>query len=143
METTIKTKRCPRCKLIKTTDQFYTVKTRPDGIGVYCSLCSREKSRLRTKHLTAFDRKKLSGYKKKVRISNKTWIVNKLGNKCLDCNETFPLCVYDFHHLNPKEKDIEPGLLLGRSRKVIEKKLSKCVLLCSNCHRIRHHEGNN
>jgi len=63
------------------------------------------------------------------------------GGKCEDCGGVFHRRAYDFHHLNPEEKE---GKLtqMFRSRKweYILPELDKCVLLCANCHRIRHSE---
>lgn len=62
------------------------------------------------------------------------------GGKCEDCGGIFHQCQYDFHHLNPDEKEYNLGNILKRKdfNKVIEE-LNKCVLLCSNCHRMRHY----
>lgn len=65
--------------------------------------------------------------------------VTKLGNKCADCQQSFPACVYDFHHLDPSQKDLSVSRI--RRKCDIDKfwqEVSKCVLLCSNCHRLRH-----
>ena len=68
--------------------------------------------------------------------------VEYLGGACHDCGGKFPLPVYDFHHLDPTEKEHNLGNILRRKNfSEIEKELSKCVLLCANCHRIRHFEG--
>ena len=58
------------------------------------------------------------------------------GGKCLDCSNIYPPFVFDFHHLEPKEKD--DGVAFHSSWEKIEKELKKCVMLCANCHRIRH-----
>lgn len=44
---------------------------------------------------------------------------------------------YDFHHLDPNQKDFSIGKQ-SKSFAVIRSELDKCVLLCSNCHRKRH-----
>ena len=66
------------------------------------------------------------------------------GSKCNDCEIYFPdypYVIFDFHHLNPKEKDFDWSKLKLRSESNIKLELDKCVLLCSNCHRIRHHNS--
>jgi hypothetical protein len=74
------------------------------------------------------------------------WIKHKLdaieykGGRCFDCRQTFPYPVYEFHHLDPKQKDVAWNKLRLRSKKARQEELDKCVLLCANCHRIRHHE---
>jgi len=64
--------------------------------------------------------------------------IDYLGGICKDCKGAFPDVCYDFHHKNPKSKIIEVCQILTSSWEVILVELKKCVLLCSNCHRIRH-----
>lgn len=61
------------------------------------------------------------------------------GGVCIDCKQIFPPCVLDFHHLDMKEKDKQIRIIAGKWEKV-KIELDKCILLCANCHRIRHHE---
>ncbi len=67
------------------------------------------------------------------------WLNNyKHGLSCAICNET-ESCTFDFHHLDPTEKEYNISQLVGcNSRALLEKELSKCVLLCANCHRKVH-----
>tara|TARA_R110000782_G_C14621619_1_gene393317 strand:+ start:111 stop:608 length:498 start_codon:yes stop_codon:yes gene_type:complete len=65
--------------------------------------------------------------------------VDFLGGKCIDCSGVFPLPVYDFHHLDPSVKEYNLGdRLRKKDFSGLEQELKKCVLLCANCHRIRH-----
>ena len=59
------------------------------------------------------------------------------GGKCQDCSGVFPQYVYDFHHVN-NDKDFSPSYALTMKWDKAEQELKKCVLLCANCHRIRH-----
>ncbi len=65
--------------------------------------------------------------------------VEYAGSKCYDCGESFPDCVYDFHHVDGS-KDGCVGTMTHNCRpwSVIKEEVDKCVMLCSNCHRIRH-----
>jgi len=63
--------------------------------------------------------------------------VEYLGGKCADCNESYEPFVYDFHHIDGKEYSWTKLRL--KSWDTITKELDRCVLLCSNCHRIRHY----
>lgn len=61
------------------------------------------------------------------------------GNQCYCCKQSFPLTVYDFHHLNPNEKDFSLGDKTSTVKwDKIEKEIDKCILVCANCHRMIH-----
>jgi len=76
--------------------------------------------------------------------NSKKRCVDYLGGKCSVCGlKTDFLAVYDFHHRNPNEKETGIRNLLHNSWEKLEKELNKCILVCSNCHRIIHFEGNN
>ena len=67
----------------------------------------------------------------------KAYFVELKGGRCMDCDEIFPLCCYDFDHRNPEEKEFCIGSGLGKTFEEILRELEKCDLVCSNCHRIR------
>lgn len=76
-----------------------------------------------------------------VYTENKEWAIQYLGGCCNRCKQTFPKAVYDFHHKDPSVKEASVGnLLKKKDRSKIKEELDKCELLCSNCHRIEHHE---
>ena len=59
---------------------------------------------------------------------------------CLLCAETDPICL-DFHHIDPTKKESTISYAFhSYSKKRLEEEISKCVVLCSNCHR-RVHAG--
>lgn len=60
--------------------------------------------------------------------------------ECIVCGENDYVCL-DFHHRNPKEKDLNLANIMkskgwGKERTI--KEISKCLVLCSNCHRKIH-----
>ena len=68
-------------------------------------------------------------------------VVDHKGGKCQDCGLiTEHLTLYEFHHENPKDGDITISKLIGRKQpwSRIKEELDKCILLCANCHRVRH-----
>ena len=64
------------------------------------------------------------------------------GGCCSECgfvaNEE-TIAAFDFHHLDPSEKEYTPSDMLMLKKEKVFQELDKCVLLCSNCHRIFHH----
>ena len=74
---------------------------------------------------------------------NLAYINSKRNVPCSDCGGEFPLVCMDFHHIDESTKRSTYGTsvahnLKDRSKKVIDEELDKCVVLCANCHRIRH-----
>lgn len=74
-------------------------------------------------------------------LSRMRWLTEyKDGKPCADCGKVFdPICM-DFHHVDPKLKKNEIRELLrdGYSMQTVQAEIDKCVLICSNCHRLRH-----
>lgn len=55
------------------------------------------------------------------------------GGKCVICNYNKCKQALEFHHLNGTKKFNISGSH-SRSWEAIKKELSKCILVCSNCH---------
>ncbi len=89
--------------------------------GLQCMPCRNSKAKPRT-----------LGYK----LQLKKRAVIHMGGRCHDCKQQFPLGVYDFHHLDPTQKDFSISKKTNFEEVKVE--LDKCVMLCKNCHSIRH-----
>lgn len=68
-----------------------------------------------------------------------------LGDKsCIKCGENHIGCL-DFHHRDPSQKELEVTKMAhkkyGKDR--ILQEISKCDILCANCHRKLHWEQQN
>ena len=63
--------------------------------------------------------------------------------KCLKCGEDHP-AILDFHHKDSKRKDFTVTYMTyyGYSKERIKKEISKCIVLCANCHRKLHYKEN-
>lgn len=63
---------------------------------------------------------------------------------CSQCKENHP-AVLDFHHPDPLQKEfsISRAISTGQSIKKIQSEISKCIILCSNCHRKLHYDERN
>jgi hypothetical protein len=67
------------------------------------------------------------------------YILNSKGNKCARCGIEYDgtnSCIFECHHLNPKEKEHTVRQL---RKEFLDDELKKCILLCANCHKMTHH----
>lgn len=79
--------------------------------------------------------------KKYWRIRIKERGVQALGGKCAICGGEFEDCCYDFHHLDPLQKEFaisDSNTNGARSWLHLRDEIKKCALLCANCHRLVH-----
>lgn len=78
-------------------------------------------------------------YAKYRRLDRWNAVIEILGGRCNKCNEVYPAAVYDVHHLDPTKKEFSVGnQITNVSWEKILTEISKCKLLCANCHRITH-----
>lgn len=130
-------KYCPACKTVKSKEEF-------SAHGNACKICANARSRAHyAKRMQDADwaQKKRDKAKVEHKLA-KQKAVDMMGGKCTDCGGVFPLAAFEFHHLEPGTKEGNlANILRKKNWKEAEKELSKCVLLCANCHRIRHFEG--
>lgn len=75
--------------------------------------------------------------------SRRNTAIQLLGGMCVDCKTVFPSYVYDFHHVNPLEKEFTISENMGVAKERFYREVSKCILLCANCHRIEHNKEKN
>jgi hypothetical protein len=118
-------KTCPRCRWERPIAEFYPRRDR-DGLTPYCRSCYR-----------AID------YDRQRRI--KAELVKSAGGKCVRCGYSRCLAALEFHHRDPRQKD--PQIFKTKHRRAriddaTRDELSKCDLVCSNCHREKHEEMN-
>lgn len=112
---------CKKCNTTKPLNLFVKHKQCKNGYAHYCKACD-------------------SAQTSNLRRETKLKAIEYKGGKCQRCEGIFPPSVYDFHHIDPTIKDADPGSLMGRKWEKVKEELDKCVMLCSNCHRITHAE---
>lgn len=95
----------------------------------------------RNKRYYEKNKKKYNDKVVQTRHKLKDMAVEYLGGVCSRCGQSFdPVCM-DFHHKDHKQKDFNIAIgFTNKSWPVIQKELDKCILVCSNCHRIIHKE---
>ena len=96
----------------------------------YCKYCGNSLKHRGTACRTCVSRIRRYELKKKA--------VGYLGGSCVRCGYNSHLSALEFHHLNPTEKDFNFGDMKGGKWENLKNELNKCILLCSNCHRIEH-----
>ena len=72
---------------------------------------------------------------KRHRTDNRELIRQAKSVPCLDCGQTYPYYVMDFDHRENKEFTLGNYAAMGRKQILAE--ISKCDVVCSNCHRMR------
>lgn len=70
-------------------------------------------------------------------LTRKRWDNFVAEQKCAHCRMADPECL-EFHHRNPKEKDFHVSGMLSRRWDAVMAEVSKCIVLCANCHRKEH-----
>lgn len=76
-----------------------------------------------------------SGRQKKIR-----YLLLK-GGECSICGYKYDstnAAAFDFHHVDIAEKEYSPSQILKYGEDKIQAELDKCILVCSNCHRLLH-----
>jgi hypothetical protein len=118
----MESKKCTSCNQEKPISDFYVKKGSKNGQSK-CKDCFNKYCVLRWKN-------------------RKIKFIQEKGSKCLDCGVSYPeypYVIFDFHHLDPNTKDVDWTKLRLRNEDKIREELDNCSLLCSNCHRMRHH----
>lgn len=73
----------------------------------------------------------------KWRKRTKELVVEEAGGCCSHCGYDKCINALEFHHIDPNNKIDSIASLISKARpiKMIREEASKCILLCSNCHK--------
>lgn len=94
-----------------------------------CILCGKD---------TNIRRKRCGACNTKIRRHRaKLAAIKFLGGKCKRCGWDGHPAAFEFHH-SFGNKDFQIGSAGNKSWEVLKKELTKCELLCANCHQIEH-----
>lgn len=74
-----------------------------------------------------------------MKIKSRDWVNSyKTSHPCADCNTLYPAVCMDFDHVRGKKSENVASMVYrGASNLKILEEITKCDLVCSNCHRIR------
>lgn len=129
-------KKCATCKQEKSLEEFNKNKTRKDGYQTLCKECNRERSKKYyieniDKHKKAISNRK---YKYRQQLQQ---LADSYKKECSVCYEDYPKAL-DFHHIDKKITSISNACGRLKNKEFIIKEITKCIVLCSNCHRKYH-----
>lgn len=147
-------KTCTKCHIEKPESEFHKSKHCSSGLYPSCKSCVLKQQKSRYDSMTPDQRliynsrqkdryhgilhpRKLSDERKLYRERKQRIMDIKSSHGCLRCFEADPYSL-DFHHVGEKTFEISNGKKIGESR--LGKEISKCVVLCANCHRKLHAE---
>lgn len=80
-------------------------------------------------------------YQTKQYNKRKVELIEYMGGCCVICGYNKSSSALDFHHLDPNTKETnmyKTGNIKNASLEKAKTELSKCILVCSNCHREIH-----
>lgn len=127
---------CIACKKSKNVSEFPPNKNMKDGLNRKCRLCFNEymrqwyeKPENKKKQMA---RAAVSNMRAKNRAREFIW--NYLSENPCPCGESDPV-VLEFDHLDRDSKDYNVSGMFTLSIDRIKKEISKCRVLCCNCHR--------
>ena len=130
-------KRCYKCKQEKLLECFSKNAHCKDGLSAQCKECHKI---MRKEHYEKNKQKiLLQVYKKQDEYCE--WLDGLKNKPCTDCHISYPHYVMDFDHVgNDKEFSVSHARRGNWGREKILKEISKCELVCANCHRERTHK---
>ena len=102
---------------------------------IYCYDCSGDSTR--SQNETRKHQKTI------LRRSMKKQAIKMLGGKCSKCGYDKCIDALEFHHTDPRKKDFKLGdpIIMTKTdyeKGYINKVVTKCILVCSNCHKEIH-----
>jgi hypothetical protein len=135
------TKKCSCCQSEKNVSCFAFKNKK---LGKLHSMCKECRSEYSSNHYNNNKKKYLERARKnnvKYIGRNKDFIREyKATHGCKFCNEKNPVCL-DFHHEDPRHKEANISRMKNDSHSIqkIKQEISKCIVVCANCHRKLHY----
>ena len=131
------TKVCTDCRLSLSLDQFSKNNQKKDGLNYRCKTCQKVYFKKHYQNNKQYYIDKAAKQNEKFLAIIEKEKQERLKNGCSVCGIYHP-AILDFHHLDPNSKDFSIAKSRTKSQKRFIRELDKCVVLCSNCHRVLH-----
>ena len=127
-------KMCYGCNTEKPVSEFHKERSLKDGLATQCkafrSAHYKRTYPAKREHIKA----NIDAYRRD--LANR--VIALKQRPCMDCGRTFPPYVMDFDHRDGSDKVNNISRLISRGNWArIEAEITKCDLVCANCHRIR------
>jgi hypothetical protein len=139
----IDTKTCSKCKVNKPLKEFSPRAASRDGRQPACKICCRlsaapfDAEYAKTYHSAHPGARREATKRFKQRNQDKVNKI-KLSRGCVDCGYKKHSEALQFDHVRGEKVDNVSRLVLSaRSWSTIEEEISKCEVVCANCHAIR------
>jgi hypothetical protein len=127
-------KKCSRCKEIKGFSEFRPNKSQKDGLQKCCISCDKKYQKEWYEKRKEIVKAKSIISNKKSRDRNQKFIIDYLNsNPCIICGES-DIVVLEFDHLFNKTIEVS-RLVATSSLEKIKEEVTKCQVLCANCHK--------
>lgn len=129
---------CKACGLLLSVDQFGKWSRSKDGLYYTCLTCRRVRDR---NHYARSESRRdlVRSVERRNRADMREWVSEyKASVGCSDCG-TMNHIVLEFDHLGNKKANISDMMRSYTSREALWAEMSKCEVVCANCHRIRTH----
>ena len=131
----METKVCHKCLQEKPLEEFPWKNIVTRKRQAVCKECTAKRSALWYEGNKDHHRENVYDRRKKLRLEAKEYVLSYLStHPCEVCGESDPV-VLEFHHI--EEKGDEVSTLLHQSDSLIRviEEISRCQVLCSNCHK--------
>lgn len=132
-------KTCTKCKIEKPLTEFAFHKKRNHSHS-WCKTCQSEHNK-KTYREQPKRRQRLKEQTREYQLQAQQYIIDYLKQNPCSCGQTNILTL-QFDHLCDKEFEIGIAVMRGYSLNRIKTEISKCKVLCANCHLMTHYKGN-
>jgi hypothetical protein len=131
-------KKCSRCKETKDLSDYSKNKSRKDGLQGFCRSCQNAQTRSHYRNNKDYYVRKALKHNSSFQAKLAKLIKPLKDNPCADCKNSFHPAAMDFDHIRGKKLfSISAARRWKWSLEEVLAEISKCELVCANCHRVR------
>ena len=131
---------CGKCKQLKEEIEFHHNPSKKDGLATMCKSCRKIYHR---EHYLKNKNDYIERANKQKEVLKEWYIEKKKNLKCKKCGDD-RWYVLHFHHKEKGKKEFSISRMIhdGFSKDKIVEEISKCEMLCANCHLELHYLEN-